>query len=312
MLSFGRSGPIRSVLRCADIVVDTGAGDSFSDIYGLKRLFVMVYVQLRCIFLGKPLVLFPQTIGPFHTRIGALAAGAVLERAACVIAREPHSADVAVQNRAQEVLTSTDLVFALPVHAQPTHRRDVVVNVSGLLWFDNGHVSSSYYREQTIDLVRQLNDRGRRVTLLAHVVGSPSGNDDATAIAQMLESGVKVEEVVIPTSLDQVRETLGSAAWVVGARMHACLNAVSQGVPAISWGYSDKFLPLMDHLGWHTSLDLRKKPQAARQTIEHIDSSPLGVDDQHLRSSLGKVRSSADGDLGSAVNVLRVVLGAVR
>lgn len=105
MLSFGRSGPIRSVLRCADIVVDTGAGDSFSDIYGLKRLFVMVYVQLRCIFLGKPLVLFPQTIGPFHTRIGALAAGAVLERAACVIAREPHSADVAVQNRAQEVLT---------------------------------------------------------------------------------------------------------------------------------------------------------------------------------------------------------------
>ena len=37
-----RNGPIKAGLRGYDVVLDTGAGDSFADIYGLKRLIVMV------------------------------------------------------------------------------------------------------------------------------------------------------------------------------------------------------------------------------------------------------------------------------
>ncbi len=70
--------------------------------------------------------------------------------------------------------TSTDVVFAL---AEPPRRgeiRDVIVNISGLLWSGSRHVNSAKkYRNEIIRLVAGLQDRGgREVTLLAHDVFS--------------------------------------------------------------------------------------------------------------------------------------------
>ena len=52
-----------------DLVVDTRAGDSFASIYGLDRHAAMsasAEYAHRC---GVPVVLGPQTIGPFESRI---------------------------------------------------------------------------------------------------------------------------------------------------------------------------------------------------------------------------------------------------
>ena len=64
-------------------------------------------------------------------------------------------------------------------------------------------------------------------------------------------------EVVVPTDLDSVRETIAGARLLIGSRMHACLNALSVGTPAIPLAYSRKFAPLLDSVGWTTGFDLR-------------------------------------------------------
>ena len=62
---------------------------------------------------------------------------------------------------------------------------------------------------------------------------------------------------VVPSSLEDARKQLACAGVVVGARMHASLNAISQGTPCVPLAYSRKFGPLMDDLGWDLYCDLR-------------------------------------------------------
>ena len=70
---------------------------------------------------------------------------------------------------------------------------------------------------------------------------------------------------VLPQSrldLEDARAAMKGANLVIGARMHACLNALSVGTPAIAMAYSRKFRPLLDSLGWAASVSLADRPGA--------------------------------------------------
>ena len=109
-----RNGPIKQGLRGYDVVLDTGAGDSFTDIYGLKRLIVIAYVQHAARRVRVPVVLTPQTLGPFDTRRGRLLAAHSLRRATQVMSRDQSSTAYATNLGRAPTLTATDVVFALP------------------------------------------------------------------------------------------------------------------------------------------------------------------------------------------------------
>ena len=55
----------RAKVDTLDCVIDIGAGDSFADIYGAKRFAFLYLTKKFAVLRGKPLVLAPQTIGPF-------------------------------------------------------------------------------------------------------------------------------------------------------------------------------------------------------------------------------------------------------
>lgn len=74
-------------------------------------------------------------------------------------------------------------------------------------------------------------------------------NDVPVAESLGAEYGGAVD-VMVPKSLTDVRETLASATVAIGPRMHACLNAIPLGTPALPLAYSRKFLPLLNDIGW--------------------------------------------------------------
>ena len=299
----GRSnGPIKSKLRQYDIILDSGAGDSFSDIYGIKRLAIMVYVQHVACKLGIPLALGPQTIGPFNTTLGRSAARRSLNIIDTIIARDSQSAHYAQMLGRKVDATSTDVVFALPDPAR-CEPRDIVVNISGLLWSGDRHVDSVRYRREIFELVAGLQRSGREVSLLAHVVGH-NRDDDVHAIQEFQLGYAGEVEAIFPTSLDQVRSILASANLVIGSRMHACLNALSSGTPAIAWAYSRKFAPLMSDIGWGYILDLTN-PQIspATETLDLIAS----VAQTEFEDMVHTVRGRAREKLTTTVLALRNV-----
>ncbi|MDJ0312334.1 polysaccharide pyruvyl transferase family protein [Arthrobacter sp. H35-D1] len=272
----GRHG-MQKWLSGFDLVIDTRSGDSFSDIYGMKRHTIMSAVAACVVRAGVPVVLGPQTIGPFNTVRGRLLARGSLRGARLVMARDAESlAEAEKLHRARCVL-ATDVVFAIDVPRVDT-TRDVVLNISGLLWNPNPHVDFQRYRNAVCKLHEVLTTQGRGITLLAHVLDSGNADNDVPAIKEFVDLTGSMAEVCIPKGLDEVRSVVASANVVIGSRMHACLNALSVGTPAIPMAYSRKFEPLLRGMQWNHTVDLRDKTtDPVDAVLRHLAATDLAA-----------------------------------
>lgn len=298
-----RDGALKAKIRGYDAVLDSGAGDSFTDIYGTKRLTIMNYAHRVATRAGVPIAMGPQTIGPFESRVGKTIAKTSLSRMSVVVARDSSSAQFSNAFGYPVDALSTDVVFALSIPPR-SNDLDVIVNASGLLWNENRHVDSGKYRSQMIDLCEGLIARGRHVTLLAHVLDNPSRDNDVPAVHALSSILKGRADVIVPTDLDDARKILASARLVIGSRMHACLNAMSVGTPAISWAYSRKFAPLMQDIGWSHGFELKTEPNVADKTLRLIDSEPESL----MSSQLDDVQRRTAERLEAAARALSSIL----
>jgi hypothetical protein len=85
----------------------------------------------------------------------------------------------------------------------------------------------------------------------------------------------------------------------IGSRMHACIAALSQGVPTVGLAYSDKFRGVFESLGLERLVaDLRALE--AGEVVEIIDGALCGADQvrDYLARIMVDVRSSILGMLG--------------
>lgn len=293
------SKDLRAKISQYDAVIDTGAGDSFTDIYGPKRLAIMVYTRFVAQQSHVPVIFAPQTIGPFNTVWGRLMARHSLKSAHTVMARDSTSMEFARKVGFPADCLATDMAFALDQPATSTRRAgaDVALNVSGLLWNSDAHLPKEKYRSLTRGLIEGLLAKGKGVTLLAHVLDNPSIDNDTSVIENLAsEFGGRVD-VYLPVDLKQARNFIAGSNVVIGARMHACLNALSVGVPAIPLAYSRKFAPLLEDIGWPYTLDLRTDTELVDRVLNLVGNDQLHEEAVH-------VRQQAESRLDTAVEHL--------
>lgn len=81
-------------LEAADFVGDIRAGDSFSDIYGLRRFLLGIIPCIIAILLRKKLVMLPQTYGPFKSAISKQVAHFVMKHATKLLSRDQDSIEL--------------------------------------------------------------------------------------------------------------------------------------------------------------------------------------------------------------------------
>lgn len=266
-----------------DLIWDTRSGDSFADIYGLPRHTTMSLLHEFAAQAGTPVVLAPQTIGPFDTARGRLLARRSLRRSRIVFARDPISAVVAARLGRPADAVTTDLVFALEA-PELRERRDVVLNVSGLLWHGDDHVDPASYRTAVRSVIDGLLADARSITLLPHVLGSEGTDADVLVSEALVEEYGDRLELRVPTDLDDARSVIAGARLLIGARMHACLNALSTGTPAVAMAYSRKFAPLMDAIGWRYVVQLSDGDNVAASVLEHARRDGLAAEAAEAKS----------------------------
>lgn len=263
-----RSDAVKAVKKF-DLVIDTGAGDSFADIYGFRRLAEMSLMRRLVSRANVAFVMGPQTIGPFRQIVTIALAKLSVRKASLIIARDPTSAGIANASFRSPVVQTTDVVFLLPRYSTPL-KYDLLLNVSGLLWNENPHVPHQLYRLLVSTLIGKCIDAGIEVTLMSHVIDSEDKDNDSPAVAAAAalfpEQSI---HTVSPVSLSDAREHIAGARVVVASRMHAALNALSQGVPAIAWSYSRKFAPLLLDIGWHEVVELQEVRQTDVDRVVH-------------------------------------------
>jgi polysaccharide pyruvyl transferase WcaK-like protein len=240
-------------IKSQDIVLDIGAGDSFADIYTDKRFAYMMATKIVPIMAGKPLIMSPQTIGPFtrqpHTRMAAW----VCRKAAVVFARDPLSMDVlkklAPTADARQVI---DVAFVLPFERpvrDPTDTKiHVGLNVSGLLMSGGYAANNDYglgfdYPAMTRALIAAFTAMpGVTLSLVPHVNAPGMPRDDDGAACDMLKREFpQVERVPTFASPSAAKSYIAGLDFLVGARMHATIAAYSAGVPVVPVSYSRKF-----------------------------------------------------------------------
>lgn len=299
-----RSRSLRAAMAGYGAILDTGAGDSFTDIYGPKRLAIMAYTRHVARRSGIPVIFAPQTIGPFNTFWGRLIARNSLKTAQTVMARDSKSMNFAAELGRPADCLATDVAFALPQPPAGTQASsDVVINVSGLLWNSDSHLSHEKYRLVTRELVDRLLSVGRRVTLMAHVLDNASLDNDVKVIRDLATEYEGKIEVFIPSDLNDVRQFIAGSSVVIGARMHACLNALSLGIPAIPLAYSRKFAPLLEDIGWPYTIDLRTENLIGESVLTLMQN-------EAITEQAAQVREKAEARLAAAVKHLAVYVAA--
>lgn len=256
------------VIRAHDIVIDISGGDSFADIYGDRRMF-QTFLQKYLVHLsGNPLVMAPQTVGPFVKPLWRRLAKGTIKRSAIVCTRDAKSTaflrEIGYQGDAIE---ASDVALRLPFNApdavQNPHPK-VGINVSGLL-MGGGYTGKnefglkSDYPSLIRDLITgfQAHADGCEVHLLGHVVPAKRGGveDDYQACLNLQKEFPNV--IVAPAfeTPSEAKSYIAALDFFMGARMHACIAAFSSSVPVVPMAYSRKFEGLFGTLGYHQTVD---------------------------------------------------------
>lgn len=294
-----RLNPVARRFTDADAIFDISAGDSFTDLYGPTRLTSVCEPKEAALRAGRPLVLLPQTYGPFTTMEGRRKAERLVRASALAYARDDWSYGRLLELAGPDAAPSrlhqgVDVAFALEPRvpdAATVRFLDGLagevragVNVSGLLRDSSGHerfgLAGNYIATMTI-LVRRLIADGALVVFVPHVhLPGGVGESDVAAI-EAVRSGLNETEIArtseIPATLDaaELKWCISQLDWFVGSRMHSTIGALSTGTPTFGYAYSDKTQGVFDSCGMGSEVaDARRVAgeEAVRSMFESYTS----------------------------------------
>jgi polysaccharide pyruvyl transferase WcaK-like protein len=270
-------------IRGADLVIDIGGGDSFADIYGRRRLTQMFVMKYLTHLARRPLVLAPQTFGPFRHRLSTSLARQTIRRSAITATRDDLSVtclrEIGITG---DIIEASDVALRLP-HDPPPARPEggpvrVGINVSGLLMSggytrDNMFGLQMDYPQLMRDILQRFTDHpdGCEIHLVPHVISWKGGDgleDDHAASLRLQQEFPSVTVAPAFTSPPEAKSYIAGMDFFMGARMHACIAAFSSGVPVVPMAYSRKFAGLFGALGHDETVDCTS--QSAEEILTRI------------------------------------------
>ncbi len=265
-----------ALVRKSDLVIDIGAGDSFADIYGQKRLARMFAMKYLVHLARRPLVIAPQTLGPFTKRLSTFLARQSIRMSAITATRDRLSTACAREmGVGARVLEASDVALRLPYtppQRTPGGPVKVGLNISGLL-MKGGYTNKNEFGLQMDypalirDLLRYFTTHpdGCEVHLVPHVITYKKDwiEDDYQPSAELAEEFPGVVLAPRFTNPSEAKSYIAGMDFFAGARMHACIAAFSSNVPVVPMAYSRKFAGLFGSLGYDHTVDCTSETGAA-------------------------------------------------
>jgi polysaccharide pyruvyl transferase WcaK-like protein len=268
-----------ALARRSDMVIDIGAGDSFADIYGRARLRQMFILKFLTHLAGTPLVMAPQTVGPF-ARPGSKFLARLSMRLCKIVATRDRMSTVCIRDMGLQraVIEGSDVALLLPYDPPaarlPGRPVKVGLNVSALL-MNKGYTGRNEfglvgdYPALVRDIIRHFlaHPDGCELHLVPHVLSpDPTRShmeDDAAANAMLAAEFPAAILAPRFASPSEAKTYIADLDFFMGARMHACIAAFSTGVAVIPMAYSRKFEGLFGSLGYDRTVDCTNETNGA-------------------------------------------------
>lgn len=254
-------------LAAADVVISSG-GTYLVDHYDFRGRVSELRLAAA---LGKPVVLWTQSMGPFKSRRSRRA----LRRLDGVVSAT-YFRDERSMKSWESVLplpanwaVSPDVVFGLvPLQGRqgdntPIQRSSAAVSVRD--WgtaVDGGGFNFGDYAGAMASAVEQIQGMGYDVTALSTCQGTPGYSVDDAKTAGRIFAGLDVKIDGSHHTPNQLLEELTSHDVVIATRMHMAILALTLGKPVIAVAYEFKTKELFEGLGLGENVIL----------IEHVTS----------------------------------------
>lgn len=257
--AFRLSAPTQAALDQSDVLIMTG-GDIISLDYGLVSLYYWARICEVAMDAGKPAVLWAGSVGPF-SKMPAVEARMVrfLKRFDLITVRETASLEYLRKLGIERVQLVADPAFVLDFEAAPEVSTTLLQRGQSVLGFnvsplirkfrDTAESKDALDREVVAFLVKTLRESSMNVLLIPHVdpLDGASENSDsaymAEILAQVRAAGLGAERIdMLPRTFNtaQLKDVIRRCTYFMGARTHATVAALSQGVPTTSIAYSVK------------------------------------------------------------------------
>ncbi len=246
-------------VRNVALVAAINGGDGFSDIYG-EKMWKSRLDEINFAIRNKsPLILLPQTIGPFKDEKILAEAKQIMEYANAVYVRDKEYAEELDKMGIGYELTNDLSAYMKPEPWDIDIKPDSIgINVSGLAYSNNFRDLAGQfiaYPELMSRLVQHFQKKGKTVYLIPHAYGynNPEwDNDDMISSREFYNSlEDKTNVVLIDKDLisPQVKYVISKMSFFIGTRMHANFAAIFTKVPVFGLAYSFKFQGAFENNG---------------------------------------------------------------
>jgi len=270
----------------------------------LSRAMISLCVQsLAAISTARPVIPFPQSYGPFNSRIDEAVVKRFCRKMQVLAPRDSSSMHwLAERGFSEKALLIPDIVLAMPVLLPEYYDEIAVGTREGLgIAAADPSFARSFNKVDTERYIRSLSDAAcdfyRRFggVIRIFVQVSLPGDDDrqvASLIAnRLLESGVPVKIIGPENGLKNYLAAIARCRVMVGSRMHACIFAMTTATPIIGLAYQPKFQGLFSHLGMNDWVsDIAFDPSWLRERLCSAAEQQTSLSDQ-IRNKMHHVAS---------------------
>lgn len=258
----GVDNHIKNYIKNSDAILDISEGDSFSDIYGMKRFIQHSLIKLTAIKEKKKLIIMPQTLGPFKSKVAQNIAKYILNKATKVFVRDEISKNVAINdlNVKREIIFKPDMAFYMKPDTKinvdkfiDKNKTTIGINVSSLLYnggYNKGNMFNlkTDYKKLINNLIITLSKiENSEIILIPHVMLEEVEVEDDFRVCKKIAEEFKLKNNLEIKTLDkyyredELKAIISKCDYFIGSRMHACIGAISTKVPTTPIAYSRKF-----------------------------------------------------------------------
>lgn len=255
--SFPRDSNLFNYYNC-DIVVNSG-GDHLSGEYGFGTAGNFINLSY-CILLGKPVILYGESLGYFKNSLLNNIAKFILNKTKLILVRDEISYEYISSNKINnpKVYITADPAFLLtPVpkstvkillsneNVNELRRPLIGINTSGLISKfmagDSQNSEAEFVHIITKAIDNLIENLDATVILIPHVYSKT--NDDRIVNEKVYETVKNKDRVNIiknEYSPEELKGIIGMCDLFIGARMHTTIASASMLVPTVGIAYSHK------------------------------------------------------------------------
>lgn len=258
--------------RDADLIISLNYGDGFANIYGLVESFSIFSQNLLNDLSKKPVVFFPQSIGPFDSGLTRTLARSVLNKSKLIMVREhitkkylkeirvkenlvhfvPDTAfllEPADDRRVKKILSNEGLRADLKIKARP------IIGISvnpAIAQFAKVPERRELYLGTMAKLVDYLVKNLNAVVIFVPNVTLAKGFD-TRSLGNLIRERTEHKDSVVSINGDYTAEELKGVIkqcdLFIGSLMHTVIASISMNIPSVAIAYSHKASGIMESVG---------------------------------------------------------------